>query len=124
MLLTVLVLKIVYLLFLGKMAPTNKKEKAYKCVKRKLFTYSPSKGLKAIRDGMKMATAGRTYKVPRSTLRNKISGRAPETSGHVGYEAVLGKSIEDMLVTWVAVFTKWLPNKQRRFAGLCKKNCD
>lgn len=104
MLLTVLVLKIVYLLFLGKMAPTNKKEKSYQCVKRKLFTYSPSKvdlALKAIRDGMKVATAGRTYKVPRSTLRNKISGRAPETSGHVGPEAVLGKNIEDMLVTWV-----------------------
>lgn len=66
-------------------------------MKRKLFTYLPSKvdlAQKAIRDGMKVATAGRTYKVPRSTLRNTISGRAPETSGHVGPEAVLGKTLK------------------------------
>lgn len=38
---------------------------------------------------MKAATAGRTYQVPRSTLHHKISGLAPEISGHVGPQAVL-----------------------------------
>lgn len=86
------------------MAPRNKKEKDRERVKKKLFTYSPSKvdlALKAIRGGMKVATAGRTYMVPRSTLRNKISGRAPESSGHVGPQAVLGTNIEKMLVAWI-----------------------
>lgn len=109
------------------MAPTNRREKDRECVKRKLFTYSPSKvdlALQAIRGGMKVTTAGRTYKVPRSTLRNKISGRAAETSGHVGPLAVLGKNVEDMLVTWVKDCSRagFPVNKD----GLldCKKHCE
>lgn len=39
---------------------------------------------------MPVATASRDFHIPRSTLRHKISGKAPETSGHVGPQAVLG----------------------------------
>lgn len=72
--------------------------------KRKLFQYSPlkvSRALDAVRDGMKVAKAAITFNVPRSTLRNKLSGRAPESSGKVGQSAVLGDAAEELLVKWV-----------------------
>lgn len=73
-------------------------------VKRKLFQYSPHKvglALGAIRSGMKVSTAAKTYGIPRSTLRNKLSGVAPESSGHVGPQPVLGSEIEAELVRWI-----------------------
>ncbi|XP_046987338.1 Down syndrome cell adhesion molecule-like protein Dscam2 [Schistocerca americana] len=66
--------------------------------KNKKFQYSPSKvkdALKAIDEGMKVATASKLYKVPRTTLRNKISGVSPkESTGHCGPHSVLGEQIE------------------------------
>lgn len=50
---------------------------------------------------MKVATASKNFNVPRTTLRHKLSGVAPETSGHVGPQAVLGEQIENELVVWV-----------------------
>ncbi|KAG6448525.1 hypothetical protein O3G_MSEX005530 [Manduca sexta] len=72
--------------------------------KRKLFQYSPHKitlTLNAIKNGMPVSTASRDFNVPRTTLRHKISGKAPETSGHVGPQAVLGSEIENELVVWI-----------------------
>lgn len=73
-------------------------------VKRKLFQYSPHKitsALNAIKNGMPVSTASRNFNVPRTTLRHKISGKAPETSGRVGPQAVLGREIENELVVWI-----------------------
>lgn len=36
-----------------------------------------------------------------TTLRHKISGKAPETSGHVEPQAVLRSEIENELVVWI-----------------------
>ncbi|XP_063219543.1 uncharacterized protein LOC134529419 isoform X1 [Bacillus rossius redtenbacheri] len=72
---------------------------------KKRFQYSPSKvssALKAIEDGMRVATASKLYSVPRTTLRNKLSHISPaESTGHCGPHSVLGKDIEDMLVQWI-----------------------
>lgn len=73
-------------------------------VKRKLFQYSPHKvglALDAIRKGMKVSTASKNFNIPRTTLRHKLCGDAPETSGHVGPQAVLGIEIENELVAWI-----------------------
>lgn len=73
-------------------------------VKRKLFQYSPHKvglALDAIRMGMKVSTGSKNFNVPRTTLRHKFSGDAPEISGHVGPQAVLGVEIENELVAWI-----------------------
>ena len=46
------------------------------------------------------------HKVPRITLRNKLCGKAPETSGRMGREAVLGHNVEDRLEQWVLQTSK------------------
>ncbi|KAJ8939849.1 hypothetical protein NQ318_011857 [Aromia moschata] len=53
--------------------------------------------LLAIRNGMPVATASKTLNVPRTTLRHKIAGRAPETIAKRGPDYLLGQSIEDKL---------------------------
>ncbi|KAJ8949910.1 hypothetical protein NQ318_010544 [Aromia moschata] len=53
--------------------------------------------LLAIRNGMPVATASKTLNVPRTTLRHKIAGRAPETIAKRGPDCLLGQSIEDKL---------------------------
>lgn len=74
-------------------------------INKKRFQYSPSKvtsALKAIADGMQVATASKLYHVPRTTLRNKVSHISPaESTGHCGPHSVLGKDIEDKLVQWI-----------------------
>lgn len=66
--------------------------------KRKLFQYSPTKlkqALYAIRSGiLNVLQATKRYNVPRSTLRNKLSGKSEDDSRHVGPKAVLGASVE------------------------------
>ena len=73
--------------------------------KRKFFAnYSEGdvkNSLQAIRDGTPIATASKLYNVPRTTLRNKLHGRAPETSGRVGRECVLGREVEEKLEQWL-----------------------
>lgn len=57
----------------------------------------------AIRSGtLNVLQATKRYNVPRSTLRNKLSGKSPiDNSRHVGPKAVLGASVEKNLVDWI-----------------------
>jgi hypothetical protein len=84
---------------------TTKKAKTTPTTKPKRFMYSPSKvqqALKAVHDGMSENKASQTFNVPRTTLRNKLSGKSPEVStGHSGTTSVLGNEIEQMLVKWL-----------------------
>ncbi|XP_034938621.1 uncharacterized protein [Chelonus insularis] len=73
-------------------------------VKRKFFLYSPEdlkKALAAVREGATTSSASRMFNVPRSTIRNKINGTSPETSGRTGRESVLGPEIEQILEEWL-----------------------
>lgn len=91
------------------MAPIKRKKNVHPKAKRKLFLYSPTKvtkALDAIRGGMPVQTASKTFHVPRTTLRHKIEGHSPESSGHVGPQAVLGKDAEDLLVQWIQTCAK------------------
>lgn len=73
--------------------------------KKKRFQYSllkVKKALKAIEEGMSKSTAARLFKVPRTTLRNKLTNKAPrESTGHCGPHSILGEEIEYMLVDWI-----------------------
>lgn len=51
---------------------------------------------------MSTSKASQMYHVPRTTLRNKCSGKSPELSiGHSGTISVLGEEMETMLVQWI-----------------------
>lgn len=68
--------------------------------KRTFFEYSEldlKKALEMIKNGTPVATASKLCNVPRTTLRNKISGKTPETLGRVGPEPVLVRCIENKL---------------------------
>lgn len=59
--------------------------------------------LMSIKNGTPVGTAAKQFHVPRTTLRNKISGKSPlETSGKRGYHSVLGREIEEHLVKWIS----------------------
>lgn len=71
---------------------------------RKRFSYSPTQvrnALIAIQNGAPILRASKEYQVPRSTLRHKLRGEAPLTSGRVGPESILGPKIEQILVDWL-----------------------
>ncbi|KAG8196865.1 hypothetical protein JTE90_027577 [Oedothorax gibbosus] len=72
---------------------------------RKRFQYDLSqisRTLEAIQGGMSVRTACDKFQVPRTTIRNKLSNKAPMVStGHCGPVSLLGEDIEDMLVDWV-----------------------
>ncbi|GAB0089467.1 hypothetical protein DMENIID0001_040100 [Sergentomyia squamirostris] len=68
-------------------------------VKKKKPLYAPeamSAALNAVKGGMSVHEATRTFQVPRTTLRNKVSGKSPsESIGHGGFYSALGKEVED-----------------------------
>ncbi|CAG5090773.1 Protein of unknown function [Cotesia congregata] len=72
--------------------------------KRTFFKYPAAdlkKALEFIKSGTAIASASKQYNIPRTTLRNKLKGRAPESSGRVGPESVLGHHIEEKLEEWL-----------------------
>lgn len=82
----------------------KKSRKANSENKRVFFLYDYeqlTQALNAIKNGMPTSTASKLYNVPRTTLRNKITGYAPKTSGRTGPESILGKEIEDQLCQWI-----------------------
>ncbi|GBP72780.1 hypothetical protein EVAR_4664_1 [Eumeta japonica] len=72
--------------------------------KRTFFNYSEAdlqKALELVKNVSAIAAACKQCRVPRTTLRNKIRGKVPETAGRVGPESVLGRSIKDKLEEWL-----------------------
>lgn len=57
--------------------------------------------LAAIRSGMTVTRASTDYKIPRQTLRDKISGKTSSVRRHSGIESVLGAEIESRLASWL-----------------------
>lgn len=89
----------------------KKPEELKSCSVKRIFfaNYSAdnvTKALQAIRNGTPTAKASKMYNVPRTTLRNKIQGKAPETSCRVGPESVLGPEVEDRLAKWILEMSK------------------
>lgn len=95
-------------MFPKKKVENKNKEKSKE--KKRLFQYDPEQvanALAAIRDtGMKVATACKLYEVPRSTIRNKLEGKAPDTTGKVGRSPVLGRDVENKLIEWIKNISK------------------
>lgn len=86
----------------NRSSATQKKSKTP--VQTKLFQYSLSKvklALDSINDGMKVLKASKLYGIPRNTLRNKLSGVSPESSGKIGPASILGVEVENKLVKWI-----------------------
>ena len=88
------------------MAPSRKSiEKKKEPLRTKqLFKYDPQtvkNALDAIRSGIIISQASKTFGLPRITLRNKIRGFALETSGHVSPLPILGSYVEENLTTWL-----------------------
>lgn len=80
------------------------KENKENHVSRKLFLYSPTavqNALAAVQNGTSVFQASKMYRVPRSTLRHKLKGEAPLTSGRVGPESILGPHVEKIFVDWL-----------------------
>lgn len=57
--------------------------------------------ISAVKDGMPVATASKTFGVPRTTLRHKLAGRAPENISKRGPDCVLGSELENKLCEWL-----------------------
>lgn len=57
--------------------------------------------LEAVKNGMPFLKASNVYNVPRSTLRHKIAGRAPENIARSGPQCVLGEKVENEIVKWI-----------------------
>ncbi|GAB0095042.1 uncharacterized protein DMENIID0001_103710 [Sergentomyia squamirostris] len=92
--------------WMGEIESTRTLGRNKKSVKRKanwLYTQeNMTQALQAVKAGMPIRQAACQFKVPRTTLRNKISGKSPlECIGHGGLHSVLGKKIEDQLVAWI-----------------------
>ncbi|KAJ8955771.1 hypothetical protein NQ318_008645 [Aromia moschata] len=76
---------------------SDDEEHLQRWIRKKYDEIQLKNALLAIRNGMPVATASKTLNVPRTTLRHKIAGRAPETIAKRGPDCLLGQSIEDKL---------------------------
>ncbi|KAJ8929563.1 hypothetical protein NQ314_017726 [Rhamnusium bicolor] len=86
--------------------------------KRKLYKYSEealARALLEIREGRKgIREASRDFGVPRTTIQDRLKGRAPEKLGKVGPEPVLTIDGEKKIADWVAAIAKCgFPIKKR-----------
>lgn len=76
-----------------------------KTAKKKKFQYSPYKmqqAIEAVTEGMPVLKACKEFKVPRTTLRNKLEGKSPrESTGHCGYYSYLGEENEKAIEEWI-----------------------
>lgn len=57
-----------------------------------------SNALLAIREGMPVSEASATFGFPRTTIRHKVSGQAPESTGLYGPQLILGMEVEVKIV--------------------------
>ncbi|KAJ4437582.1 hypothetical protein ANN_17727 [Periplaneta americana] len=72
---------------------------------KRRFQYSPSKvkqALDAINKGKHVSTGSKQFRVPRTTLQNKLIGKSPtEIIEHSDTQSILGAEVEKSLVDWI-----------------------
>lgn len=60
------------------------------------------KALSAISYGIPVSRVAREFQIPRTTLRNKFSGKSPRgLKRHGGYHSLLGKETEETIAQWI-----------------------
>lgn len=93
---------------MGRVATSGPKARRKKELNVRLL-YSPQKvrnALAAHAKGMPLARCSIMFGVPRTTLWNKINGKAPTESYHPGPQSILGKTIEDNLVEYILTLAR------------------
>lgn len=84
--------------------PQRKNSAKNKISKKKMFDYSHMSminAVKAVHSGMLVLQASNTFKVPRSTLHDKLSGRSSIDAQRIAPDPVLGIEIETVLEDWL-----------------------
>lgn len=73
---------------------------------------------------MSKSEASKTFRVPHTTLRNKIEGKSPtESIGHGGVSSILGSDTEKSLVDWILTCAKMgFPINREWSFKFCEKN--
>ncbi|XP_065642449.1 uncharacterized protein LOC136074076 [Hydra vulgaris] len=79
------------------------------CSSKRRLQYTDSQlrdAINAVKKGMVMYKASKTFGIPYQTLRDKISRRTSLKIQHCGYKSVLGEQIENKLVEWLFTCTR------------------
>lgn len=78
----------------------------------------------AIQSGVPVLKTSKLYRVPSTTIRNKIAGRSPYPSGPVGPQAVLGDEEKDLEDWILAVARMGFPINKEQLLDSVKKIVD
>ena len=79
------------------------------CSSKRRLQYTDSQlcdAINAVKKGMVVYKASKTFGIPYQMLRDKIFGRTALKIQHCGYESVLGEQIENKLVEWLLTCTR------------------
>ena len=79
------------------------------CSSNRRLQYTDSQlrdAINAVKKGMVVYKASKTFGIPYQTLRDKIFGRTALKIQHCGYESVLCEQIENKLVEWLLTCTR------------------
>lgn len=90
-------------LFSVKNAEQSSIRKNTETFKVSVFSIKSKVGIgRAIADRMAVSKARKVFSVPRTTLRNKTSGKSPrDSTGQCGFYSFLGRDTEKTLVKWI-----------------------
>ncbi|XP_065642222.1 uncharacterized protein LOC124813635 [Hydra vulgaris] len=87
----------------------RQKYKTKVCRSKRRLQYTDSQlrdAINAVKKGMVVYKASKTFGIPYQTLRDKISRKTSLKIQHCGYESVLGEHSETKLVEWLLTCTR------------------